>query len=482
MNENPFFTYPTGMKRADILLKRFSTPDLIVRREFCAERMRGVMLYNPDLTDVLVIQQLLKAIENVKGKITTIDEFLSKFVVVAESKTTESVSEAEDGVLNGDTVVLVDGITGFVVANTRKYDKRAITEPPTSNVMQGPREGFVEDVKTNLALIERRLRSPSLAIEKLTIGRESRTCVAIAYLSNIADMRVVKKIKKRIANMDVDGVIDSNYVRAFVEDRPMSVFSQSAVSEKPDVVCAKMLEGRVAVIVDGSPMVLTLPFLLIEDFQSGEDYYQRSAFSTFLRIVRFLGVVTAIFLPGLYVALQIFHYNIIPMRFVLTLMSSVSGIPFKPLSETVFVILLFELIREAGIRTPRAVGMAMSIVGALVLGETAVKAGIISSPAVMIVALSSLSLYTVPNQVGTMSILRIVFTLLGGVGGLYLIMCGATFTALYLTSIDSFGTPYLSPFAPLSASDMKDSLARVSLPRMKTRPTSIPNVNNRRQK
>ena len=306
--------------------------------------------------------------------------------------------------------------------------------------------------------------------------------MAIAYLSNIADMRVVKKIKKRIANMDVDGVIDSNYVRAFVEDRPMSVFSQSAVSEKPDVVCAKMLEGRVAVIVDGSPMVLTFPFLLIEDFQSGEDYYQRSAFSTFLRIVRFLGVVTAIFLPGLYVALQIFHYNIIPMRFVLTLMSSVSGIPFKPLSETVFVILLFELIREAGIRTPRAVGMAMSIVGALVLGETAVKAGIISSPAVMIVALSSLSLYTVPNQVGTMSILRIVFTLLGGVGGLYLIMCGATFTALYLTSIDSFGTPYLSPFAPLSASDMKDSLARVSLPRMKTRPTSIPNVNNRRQK
>jgi spore germination protein KA len=163
-------------------------------------------------------------------------------------------------------------------------------------------------------------------------------------------------------------------------------------------------------------------------------------------------------------------------------MSAVSGIPFKPLSETVFVIMLFELIREAGIRTPRAVGMAMSIVGALVLGETAVKAGIISSPAVMIVALSSLSLYTVPNQVGTMSILRIVFTLLGGVGGLYLIMCGATFTALYLTSIDSFGTPYLSPFAPLSASDMKDSLARVSLPRMKTRPTSIPNVNNRRQK
>jgi spore germination protein KA len=306
--------------------------------------------------------------------------------------------------------------------------------------------------------------------------------VVIAYLSDIADRKVVKKIRERIESIDIDGIIDSNYVRAFIEERPMSVFSQSAVSEKPDVVCAKMLEGRVAVIVDGSPMVLTFPFLLIEDFQSGEDYYQRSACSTFLRIVRFLGVMTAIFLPGIYVALQIFHYNIIPMRFVLTLMSSVSGIPFKPLSETVFVILLFELIREAGIRTPRAVGMAMSIVGALVLGETAVKAGIISSPAVMIVALSSLSLYTVPNQVGTMSILRIIFTLLGGAGGLYLIMCGATFMAMYLTSIDSFGTPYLAPFAPINFDDMKDSIARVSMPRMKNRPSSLPNSNARRQK
>lgn len=470
------------MKRADFLLEKFSTPDLIVRRNFKSDRFDGVLLYNPDLTDSLLIQELLKSLEDVRENVRNLQQLASRFVVVAESKVVYENEDATEGILNGDTVIIIDKANGYVVVNTRKYDKRAITEPPTSNVMQGPREGFVEDVKTNLALIERRLRSPSLAVEKLTVGRRSGTCVAIAYLSDVADESVVKKIRERIGNIDVDGIIDSNYVRAFVEDRPMSVFAQSAVSEKPDVVCAKMLEGRVAVIVDGSPMVLTFPFLLVEDFQSGEDYYQRSAFSTFLRIVRFLGVITAIFLPGLYVALQIFHYNIIPMRFVLTLMSSVNGIPFKPLSETVFVILLFELIREAGIRTPRAVGMAMSIVGALVLGETAVKAGIISSPAVMIVALSSLSLYTVPNQVGTMSILRIVFTLLGGLGGLYLIICGAMFVVMYLTSIDSFSTPYLSPFAPINTEDIKDSLIRVSLPRMINRPSSIPNKNKRRQK
>lgn len=470
------------MKRADILLKKFSTPDLVVRRNFNAERFSGVLLYNPDLTDSILIQQLLKNLEETEEKVKDVNELTLRFVVVAESKTAESEEDALEGILNGDTVIIIDAVDGYVIVNTRKYDKRSIAEPPTSNVMQGPREGFVEDVKTNLALIERRLRTPSLAIEKFSVGRRSGTCVAVVYLSDIASDGVVKKIKQRIQKIDVDGIIDSNYIRSFVEDRPVSIFSQSAVSEKPDVVCAKLLEGRVAIVVDGSPMVLTFPFVLVEDFQSGEDYYQRSAFATFLRIVRFLGVVTAIFLPGLYVALQIFHYNIIPMRFVLTLMSSVNGIPFKPLSETVFVILLFELIREAGIRTPRAVGMAMSIVGALVLGETAVKAGIISSPAVMIVALSSLSLYTVPNQVGTMSILRIVFTLLGGAGGLYLIMSGATFVAMYLTSIDSFSTPYLSPFAPISVGDMKDALTRVSLPRMQNRPTSIPSKDKRRQK
>ncbi len=469
------------MKRADILLEKFSTPDLIVKRNFRALKTEGVMLYNPDLSDALMIQQLLKAIERTEVKITSAEEFLSRVVVVAESEITKSADDALKAVLAGDTVIILDGIDGYFVANTRKYDKRAITEPPTSNIMQGPREGFVEDVKTNLALIERRLKTPNLAIEKLWVGRESGTCVAIVYLSDVASKSVVKKIMKRIEKIDIDGVIDSNYVRSFVEERPMSVFSQSGISEKPDVICAKMLEGRIAIVVDGSPMVLTFPFLLVEDFQSGEDYYQRSAFSTFLRIVRSLGVVAAIFLPGLYVALQIFHYNIIPMRFVLTLMSSVNGIPFKPLSETVFVILLFELIREAGIRTPRAVGMAMSIVGALVLGETAVKAGIISSPAVMIVALSSLSLYTVPNQVGTMSILRIIFTLLGGAGGLYLIMSGAAFVTMYLTSIDSFSTPYLSPFAPIDTDDVKDSLIRVSLPRMKKRPNALPGENKRRQ-
>ena len=470
------------MKKANDILKNFATPSAIVQRKFCVGKRKGLIMYNPDLSNAELIAHMLKVLEECKCKIKNISELNDKFVIVAESFVTYEDSKVMEGMLSGDCIVLLGRVDGFIVVNTRKYDVRAVSEPPTSNVMQGAREGFVEDVKTNLSLLERRLRSPYLAIEKTTVGRISSTTVAIVYLGNVADKKIVDKVRARLNGIDVDGAVDTNFIRAFLEDKPMSLFAQSSLTEKPDVVASKMLEGRVAIIVDGSPMVLTIPFMLVEDFQSGDDYYQRSAFATFLRIIRSLGVITAVFLPGLYVALQIFHYNIIPMRFILTLMSSVNGIPFKPLSETMFVLFLFEIIREAGIRTPRAVGMAMSIVGALVLGDTAVKAGIISSPAVMIVALSSIALYTVPNQVGTMSILRVIFTLLGGVGGLYLLMCGALFTIAYLTCHDSYDTPYLAPIAPFVQDDVKDSYVKVSALRMKYRPKALPGSNKRRQK
>jgi spore germination protein KA len=348
--------------------------------------------------------------------------------------------------------------------------------------MQGPREGFVEDVKTNLSLVKRKLRTTHLTVKRFTLGRLTSTHIAVVYIEKVAAKEVVDNIVSRISKIDVDGVLDVNYVKEYLEPNPSSVFPQSAVTEKPDVAAAKLLEGRVAIIVDGSPMVMTLPYMLVEDFQSAEDYYERSVFSTFLRFVRLFGALLAVFLPGLYVALQIFHYSVIPIRFLLTLTSSVNGIPFRPLSETLFVIFLFELIREAGIRTPKAVGMAMSIVGALVLGDTAVKAGIISTPAVMLIALSSLCMYTVPNQVGTMSLIRVIFTVLGGVGGLYLLMCGGALVIWYLSSLNGYGTAYLSPLSPLELNDLKDSFARVSMRKMKYRPLSLVGDNKRRRK
>jgi spore germination protein KA len=468
------------MKRIQEITSVFATPDYLVNRKISVSGKQSALLYNPDMTDTLLISRLVVALEKCHEWKITAKKIANNVSSVAETSLTNDVEKARNSLLSGDAIVVVDGVDEIVVINLRKWDKRAIAEPPTATVMRGPREGFIEDVKTNLSLLERRLKSPAFAIEKLTVGRISNTTVAIVYLSNVVDKALVREVRARIKSIDVDAIIDSHYLQPYLEDRPFSLFHQTGVTEKPDIVASKLLEGRVAIIVDGSPMVITIPFMLIEDYQSSEDYYERASLSTFLRIIRVLALFFSILLPGLYVALEQYHYSVIPMRFLLTVMTAVNGIPLSPITEILFVILLFELIREASVRMPRAVGMAMSIVGALVLGDTAVKAGIISSPAVMITALSSIALYTAPNQEGTLTLLRVVFTLIGGLGGMYLLLVGILYLLLYLCSLNGFGVQYMAPFAPLIQQDLGDSVYRVSLLRMDKRPVSIKNINANR--
>ncbi len=440
------------------------------------------MLYKPDITDSLLTGQIVRALEKCDDKKPTADALLESVVYIAESEVIYDAAEVQKSILGGDAVVIVDGTDGYLICSVKKWDKRAIAEPPTSTVMRGPREGFIEDVKTNLSLIERRLKSPSLAVEKMTIGRLSQTTVALVYLADVASPEVVNAVRDKLKKIDIDALTDSHYIQPYLEERPFSIFHQTGVTEKPDIVTAKLLEGRVAIVVDGSPMVVTVPFMVIEDYQSSEDYYERPSLSTFLRILRLVSIFFAVLLPGFYVALQEYHYSMIPLRFLITVMTAVNGIPLPPLLEIMFVILLFEVIREASVRMPRAVGMAMSIVGALVLGETAVKAGIISSPAVMITALSSIALYVAPNQEGTLTLLRVAFTALGGLGGMYFMLVGMLYLVLYLCSMGGFGTPYLAPLAPFVPGDLKDSFYRASLLRMNERPKSIKNINPHRQK
>lgn len=469
------------MERVQELIKPFASPELLVRRKLAVGSREAELIYNPDLTNADLLSRLIEAIGSFRARPKSASELIERVVCIAECSAEKDTDKARDGLLDGDASLIVDEIPEIIVINIRKWDKRAVAEPPTSTVMRGPREGFIEDIKTNLSLIERRLRTPALAIEKTKVGRQSNTAVAIVYLASVASPETVREVRERLGKIDIDALIDSHYVQPLLEDKPFSIFHQTGVTEKPDIVTSKLLEGRVAILVDGSPMAITVPFMLVEDYHSSEDYYERSSLATFLRIIRLVSVFFAILLPGLYVALEQYHYSVIPFRFLITVMTAVNGIPLSPLSEIIFVIMLFEIIREASVRMPRAVGMAMSIVGALVLGDTAVKAGIISSPAVMITALSSIALYTAPNQEGTLTLLRIAFTLLGGFGGMYMLILGSLYMLVYLCSLQSFGVPYTAPFAPFIPSDMKDSVYRASLLRMSKRPKAISNVNETRQ-
>ncbi len=467
------------MEQIERIKGKFETPSNVVSRELKAGEARGAVLYNPDLVDDAALRAVVFALEKGEGK--TLEDFVRYVLYENETEISESVNDSINSLLSGDLLLCVENDARYLVINTRSYTTRSVTEPPTETVMRGPREGFIEDLKTNLSLLERRLKTPSFAIEKLTVGRKTKTNVAVCYLADVADPRVVKKVKKRLEKIDIDGITDSHYVTPFLEENPLSLFPQVGIAEKPDVVAAKILEGRVAVAVDGSPIVVTVPFVLVEDFQSGEDYYQRSGFATFVRILRYAGLSFALLLPALYVALQNFHYTLIPVRFMITLMAAIKGLPLSPLAETLFVLLLFEVIREASVRMPRAVGMAMSIVGALVLGETAVNAGVISSPAVMVTALSSIALFTVPNLIGTSSVLRLAFTVIGGLCGLFGLILAVLFTLHYICSMNGYGAPYLAPFAPLVYSDFKDTIERAPIKELKTRPRSIPNINDTRQ-
>lgn len=387
----------------------------------------------------------------------------------------KDLDAAIEKLLQGNCLLLVDGATEILAANVEKIVVRAVAEPPTSVVIKGPREGFNESIKYNLNLIRRRVKTDDLVVNTLEIGKLTKTQVAVVYFNSVADKKVVKHILKRLNDIEIDGVVDSHYLVSYLQKNPKSLFKQVGDTEKPDILVGKMLEGRVGILVDGSPIALTLPFILIEDLQNSDDYYSQPIRVTFVRILRFVGVILAVLLPSMYVALEKFHYKILPLEFLITIMNTTQGIPFSPFMEVLFIVLLFEILYEANLRMPQYFGMAMSIVGALILGETAVNAGLVSPPAVMIVALSGITFYIVPSQAAQFSMLRLLVLIIGASLGLYGVIAFCVLIVAYLSSFDSYNSAYLAPTAPYIATDQKDMFKRTTIKEMIKRPKSIAN-------
>lgn len=390
------------------------------------------------------------------------------------------VSQMLQDILSGCVVIII----GEKALSVPLYgvEKRGISEPPTSRVIKGPREGFVEDIYTNIGLIRKRLKTPNLQIKDIVIGRQTKTQVSVIYLKGIAREDVLKRIVERINKIDIDGIIDSYYIESYLEDGRIKFFKRVGSTEKPDILCAKLLEGRVAIMVDGSPIVLTLPFVLFEDLQSSQDYFTIPAMATFARIMRIFGLIFAVVAPGVYVALQSYNYRILPINFLISILSSIEGLSISPLLEILIVLLLFEIITEASLQMPNSLSMALSIIGALALGNTAVDAGIISPPSIVVVAISSVALYIIPDEISENRLLRIVFTLMGGIIGLYGIIVSFVIIVTYLVSIKSFGVPYFVPYAPDIKSDKKDGFIKQDVQDMLTRPAMFDGKNKVRQR
>lgn len=400
--------------------------------------------------------------------------------IIEKSKT--QVSQIVSQILSGSLIVCLDDDDNVVALSMKGVEKRAIAEPPTAAVIKGPREGFVEDINTNLGLIRKRLKTPDFSVIKTNMGKRTQTEIAICYIKGIADKEIVQDILKKLKSIEIDGIIDSYYVQNMLESKNNKIFKQVGNTEKPDVAVAKMLEGRIVLIVDGSPIVLTVPFILLESLQTADDYYMFSVKASYVRVIRFLGLIIAISLPGIYVALQSYHYSVLPINFLITLMSSIQGISFPPLMEILFVLFLFEILNEASIRMPKYLGMALSVIGALILGNTAVQAGLITPPSIVVVAISGITLYIVPDQANENSLLRVIFTLAGGIAGFFGICLCFMIVTTFLADITSFKSPYLSPYAPIVPQDKQDGLVKKDLMDLKNRPKTIPNHNKIRLK
>lgn len=439
----------------------------------------GFVYLKSMVDNLLFSQSIYLPLEKFEGDLNA--TILTNKVIQCNDVRQIQESEVVDCILKGG-VVLIFQNGDYLNVDIQKFPSRIPSEPPTSPVIQGPREGFVEDIKTNMTLLRRSIRSKDLVLKSFFVGKYSNTQVVVAYIDGIADKSIVDKVCQKIEKISIDGIIDSFYVLSFLQDRPNSLFKQIGNTEKPDVVSAKMLEGKVAIIVDNSPIVLTIPFVIFEELQNSNDYYTNHHYSSLVRVIRMLGMLIAIISPGLYLALELYHYNLLPLNFLITIADTAQGLPFTPFLEILFIFLLFQVLYEVSLRLPSYLGLATSIVGALILGDTGVKAGLISPPGVIIVALAKIALYTIPEQASQVSVLQVIFIILGGSLGLGGLVAGMVYFVNYLNTIDSFGTPYLAPYSPRVPEDLKDGVFKSPANDMKTRPKTFKNKNKVRSK
>jgi len=400
----------------------------------------------------LVKQHLLPA-----GEITPVDDLI----------------QGCDAMMNGDVFLLLDGCRQGFVVDAKGFPQRSVNAPQNETVLRGPQEAFTEALRVNTALIRRRLRTDRLKLEEKTLGQLTKTQVAVVYLDGVANDNIIAEVKRRLDNIqDVDSILDASCVEQYIEDAPFSVFPQIQYTERPDKVAASLLEGRVALVVDGSPEVLLLPLLFVQLLQSPEDYYNRILAGTFMRWVRYLGLAIATTFPSLYVAITSFHPEMLPLSLLISISSAREGVPFPAFVEALIMELSFELLREASIRLPGAIGNTIGIVGALVIGDAAVSAHLVAPQMVIVVAITAIGSFTVPSVEASYPIrlLRFPLMLLAAAFGLYGVMLGWLAIWMHLLHLRSFGFPYLEPLAPLKPNELRDVLIRAPRWQMMMRP------------
>lgn len=452
--ENMVKVRALSQNSTDLLERQIEVSGVPVAILMC-EGMVNLQLF----TQILVRPLTELSLENADGE--AVARWVSRETVLSgDQKEFFTYDELFSFLMAGFVVLLIDGVDRGIACGMQGYSFRSVSEPSTEMNITGSREGFVEPIRVNQTMIRRRLRSPSLKFEMYPIGEKSRTDICLVYLTDTADPRMVEEVKRRLGKLSSDILLSQGYLRPYLEGQPLSPFSSVGTTERPDTLCAKINEGRIGILVDGTPFALVVPYLFEEHFQSMDDYSYRPYYGSFIRLLKYFAFLLSIFLPGGYVAITSFSPEMLPDSLLFNIAASEQQTPFSMMTEALVIHLIYEIMREAGLRLPRPVGHAVSIIGALVIGDAAVKAGIIGSSMVMVVALTALSSFVVPSLYEPAAILKFVFILVGGTWGLFGISVGFVLLLTNLCSLESLGVPVMAPLSPCAPADLRDGLWR----------------------
>ncbi|MDK2917785.1 MAG: spore germination protein [Candidatus Petromonas sp.] len=464
--------------------------DDVIYREFSVgkgQKLKFATIYAEGLADKnlvneYVLKNLMILARMTDPDVNTIREKVYDLIKdgvlsVSDLKEIEDINLVVDNILTGETVLLIDKWNKAIVIASKGWPMRSVSEPETEAVIRGSREGFVETMRVNTSLVRRRIRDPKFKIKQMQIGKRSKTDIAVLFIDEIVNKDILKKVVRRLKNIDIDGILESGYIEQLLEDNWRSPFPQIQSTERPEKVVGALYEGKIGIIVDNTPFALIIPTTFNSLLQSVEDYNERFLIGNAIRILRYVAVITSLFLPSLYIAMTSYHPGMIPTELALYIAGSRDGVPFPSFIEAFIMEFSLELLREAGIRLPGPIGATIGIVGGLVLGQAAVEAGIVSSLMVIIVALTAIAAYTTPSYSFAIGfrLLRFVYMGFAAVLGLYGVMLAFLITLTHLCNLKSFGVPYLTPFNiyNISLKDFKDTLFKAPLHKMKKRPEFI---------
>lgn len=448
----------------------FTNDDTLIVRKFQNKYLKAAAccviyidgMVNTEVIHENIIQPILGG--NLKEEISNgnlLEELQYKVIPSSDVKESADIYDLVSSAINGDTVLLVEGYKKALIVSSKGWQTRPIDEPLAERVVRGPREGFVESLITNLSLIRRKIKNPNLKFQFKELGLTTKTKICICYVEGLASEKVLQELMHRLDKIKIDGILDSGYIQELIKDAPLSLLETVASTERPDNVAGKLLEGRIAVVVDGSPFVLTLPFLFVEYFHADEDYYNESLFASVSRIFRMIGMFLAILLPAIYVSLTTFHQEMIPTPLLLSITAARQGTPFPTIVEAVIMGFLFEILRETGTRMPAPIGQTVVIVGALILGEAAIESRFISAPMVIVSGLTGITALLTVKFKSFPIILRMLFLLLAFLMGLYGIIFGLIGLVIYFMGMRSYGVPYLLGTTSFDEANIKDTVIRV---------------------